>query len=66
MQMGRACSTHGKTAFKILVGKPEFKDHLRHQGPHGRMLLNWVLKKENMGVWSKIITLRIRFRDELL
>lgn len=30
--MGRTCGMHGTEALRILVGKPEGKDHLKYMG----------------------------------
>jgi hypothetical protein len=57
MRMGRTCSLGGRNAFKFLVRKPEFTDHLRDLGLGGRTLTNCVLKKQSMGICSAIIEL---------
>jgi hypothetical protein len=47
--MGRACSTNGeeekKNACRILVGKPEGKDHWEDQGVGGWTTLEWIWLK---------------------
>jgi hypothetical protein len=43
--VGRACGTHGRgeKVYRVLVGKPEGKDHLEDQGVVGRMASKWTL-----------------------
>jgi hypothetical protein len=45
--VGEASSTHGKyeDAHKILVGKPEGKNHSEDLGVDGKTLLEWILGK---------------------
>jgi hypothetical protein len=45
--MGGVCSTHERdeNACKILVGKPEGRDHVEDIGIDGRMLLEWISRK---------------------
>jgi len=45
--------------YRVLVGKPEGKNHLEDQGLHGRILLNWIFRKWNVGVWIGSSWLRI-------
>jgi hypothetical protein len=45
--MGGACSTHGgekrcTQGFRVLMRKPEGKDHLEDQGVDGRIILPWI------------------------
>jgi hypothetical protein len=45
--MGRACSTNGekRNAYRILVGKPEGRNHYEHQDVTGWILLKWMLER---------------------
>jgi len=47
--MGGACSTYGRGAYRVLVGKPEGGDHLEDSGIDGRIMLRWILSKWNGG-----------------
>jgi hypothetical protein len=42
--MGRACSTYGerKGAYRILVGRPEGRNHLGDPGADGKIILKWI------------------------
>jgi hypothetical protein len=50
--MGGACSKHGerRNANKILVGKPEGKNHSKDRGVDGRIILKWVLRTSSRRV----------------
>jgi hypothetical protein len=45
--MGGACSTNGekKTAYRILVGKPEGKRPLGRPRRRWRIIIEWILEK---------------------
>jgi len=43
----------------ILVGKPEGKDHLGEPGVDGRIILGWIFRKWNVGVWTGSSWLRL-------
>jgi hypothetical protein len=45
-------------AYKILVGRPDGKNHLRDLGIDGRILLKWIFRKWN-GAWTGLSWLRI-------
>jgi len=42
-----------------LVGKPEGKSHLEGPGVDGRIVLRWILRKWDVGLWTEFIWLRI-------
>jgi hypothetical protein len=49
----------GRNVYRVLVGKPEGKDHLEDQGVDGRMGSKWTLGRLVGGVWSVFSWLRI-------
>jgi hypothetical protein len=49
-----------RTANRILVGKPEDLD------VGGRIILKWILEREDGMVWTELISLRIGTTGELL
>jgi hypothetical protein len=49
----------GRNLYRVLVGKPEGKNHLEDQGVDGRMGPKWTLVKLVGGVWSGFTWLRI-------
>jgi hypothetical protein len=46
-EIGRTCSTYGgrRGAYRVLVGKPEGRNHLEDPGVDGRIILKWILEK---------------------
>jgi len=38
--------------YRILVGKPE-RHHLGDPGVDGRIILRWIFRKWDVGVWSE-------------
>jgi hypothetical protein len=66
-RIGATRNGHGrddKNAYKILVGKPNRKDHSQDLGVDGRKILELIL--ENRVAWSGFIWLRIETGGELL
>jgi hypothetical protein len=50
----------GRKVYRVLVGKPEGKNHLEDQGVDGRMGSEWILRRlVGGGVWSRFTWLRI-------
>jgi hypothetical protein len=47
-----------KNAHKILIGKPERKNHSEDQGVDGRIILKCTVKEYNVRVWTVSIWLR--------
>jgi hypothetical protein len=58
----------GRNVYRVLVGKPEGKDHLKDQGIDGRMGSKWTLERlfGGGGVWSGFTWLRIGMVSGLL
>jgi hypothetical protein len=54
-----ACMGEGRNVYRVLVGKPEGKDHLEDQGVDGRMGSKWILRRLVGGLWSGFTWLRI-------
>jgi hypothetical protein len=42
----------GRNVYRVLVGKPEGKDHLKDKGVDGRTGSKWTLGRLAGGVWS--------------
>jgi hypothetical protein len=45
--------------YRVLVGKPEGKNHWGNPGVDGRIILGWIFRKWDMGVWTGLGWLRI-------
>ena len=51
--------------YRVLVGKPEGKRPLgRHK--HSWIILRWIFRKWDMGIWTGLIWLRIGKSDQHL
>jgi hypothetical protein len=48
-----------RNVYRVLVRKPEGKNHLKDQGVDGRMGSKWTLERLFWGVWSGFTWLRI-------
>jgi hypothetical protein len=61
-EIGGACSAYGegRDVYRGLVGKPEGKRSLGDPGVNGRIILRWISRKWNVGVWTGLSWLRIR------
>ena len=44
--------------YRVLVGKPEGKNHLEDPGVDGRIILIWIFRKWDVGVWTESSWLR--------
>jgi hypothetical protein len=60
--MGGACSTYGegRGVYMVLVRKAEGKNHFVGPGLVGRIILRWMFRKLDVGVWTGSNWLRIR------
>ena len=45
--------------YRVLVGNPEGKNHLRDPGVDGSIILRWVFMKFDVGLWTGSGWLRI-------
>ena len=45
--------------YKVLVGKPEERDHFEDPEVAGRIIFRWIFRKWDVGVWTGSIWLRI-------
>ena len=45
--------------YRVLVGKPEGKNHLVDPGVDGRIILRWIFRKWDVRIWTGLIWLRI-------
>ena len=45
--------------YRVLMGKPEGKDHLGDPSVDGRIILRWIFRKWNVGVRTGSCWLRI-------
>ena len=54
-EMGGACSTTGgRGVHKVLVGKPEEKNHLEDPGVDGGIILGRIFSKWDVGAWTDL------------
>ena len=51
---------------RVLVGKPEGKNHLKDPGVDGRIILKLIFRKWDVGIWTASIWLRIETGGGLL
>jgi len=58
--MGGACCAYGQRrgVYRVLVGKPEGKN-LGDPGVDGRIILRWISRKWDVGVWTGSSWIRI-------
>jgi hypothetical protein len=54
-----ACKVDSKGAYRVLVGKSAGKSHLEDPGLDGRIILRWIFRKWDVGIWTGLIWLRI-------
>jgi hypothetical protein len=56
----------GRNVYRVLVGNPRERGHLKDQGVDGRMGSKWTLGKLVGGVWSGFTWIRIGIVGRLL
>ena len=59
--MGEVCSAYGERrgVYRVLVGNLRERDHLEDPGADGRIILRWIFRKLDVGVWTGFSWLRI-------
>jgi hypothetical protein len=55
-----------KNAYRLLVGKPEGKIPIRRPRLCGRIILGWILDRQDGVVWTGLVWLKIWTSRELL
>jgi len=50
----RACGAYGRGegVYRFLVGKPEGKDHWRDLGVDEWIILGWISRRWDVGIWT--------------
>ena len=48
-----------RSVHRALVWKPEERDHLEDPSVDGRIILGWIFRKWDLGIWIGSIWLRI-------
>jgi len=51
-EMGRACSTRGEVYTRFWWGNLRKRDKLGDQGIDGRIILRWIFRKLDVGIWT--------------
>jgi hypothetical protein len=41
-----------RSAYRVLVGNPEGKNHLEYPDIDGRIILRWIFRKRNVILWT--------------
>jgi hypothetical protein len=52
--------------YRVLVGKPEGRDHWGDPGVGGRVILKWIFRMWGVGVWTGLGWFRIETGGEQL
>jgi hypothetical protein len=55
-----------RNTYKFLVGKHKGRDYSEDLSVDGRIILDWILGKQDENMWTKFIWLRIGTGGELL
>jgi len=52
--MGWACGAYGwgEVAYRVLVGKPEGRNHWEDIGVDGWIILGWISRRWDVGIWT--------------
>lgn len=52
------CSAYGKKrkAQRVFVGKPKGRDHLEDLGLHGKIIIKWLVKQQDIGSCSGLVS----------
>ena len=45
--------------YRVVIGKPEGKNHLEDRGFDGRIILRWIFGKWDVGTWTGLMCLKI-------
>jgi len=48
-----------RSVYRVLVGKPEGKNHLEDPGIDGRIIFRWIFRKWDVGLWTGLRWRRI-------
>jgi len=48
-----------REVYRVLVGKLRVREHLGDPGIDGRIILRWIFRKWDVGVWTGLSWLRI-------
>jgi len=48
-----------RVLYRVLVGKPEERDCLEEPGIDGKIILRWIFRKWDVGIWTGSSWLRI-------
>jgi len=49
----------GRVVYRVLVGKPEERDHWVDPGVDERIILRWIFRKWDVGLWTGSSWLRL-------
>jgi len=53
------CIGDWKGVYRVLVGKPEGKEHLEDPAVDGKIILKWIFRRWDVRAWTGLILLRI-------